>query len=203
MTEENKLVCDDGGDVAIMGKHPIDKKTRDAIGGVISSAKKQQARSPDPKMKVGAAIRFSGGALFLGYNDLPGKMAGDLAILKNRDLKKKYVIHAEQVAINEMRHWLRGWGEPGAEYKPPPALLVSTLYPCEHCVGAILEEKNIESIFVPWPSNFERSKVGRCLYTRGAWLVRLAPRLFNKYYIAWEQTNRFVLETHGIKIFYY
>lgn len=56
--------------------------------------------SKDPNAGVGAVITTKrGGAIALGYNGFPSGIEDDASRLKDKDLKLKMVVHAEQNAL--------------------------------------------------------------------------------------------------------
>lgn len=91
-------------------------------------------RSEDPFKKVGCCVlNKNGRVLSVGYNGLPSKFKPSNGFWDNRDLRRKFMLHAEINALSLLR------------LNDEPHLLVSTLLPCSGCATAIIAHgiKNI------------------------------------------------------------
>lgn len=84
-------------------------------------------RSEDPYKKVGCCIINSDGrVLSVGYNGLPSKFNADLSFWKDRDFRRKFMIHAEINALSFLKK------------TDNPYLLATTLLPCSSCALSII-----------------------------------------------------------------
>jgi dCMP deaminase len=85
-------------------------------------AKSASRRSEDRYKKVGCSILNKDGRLLsVGYNGLSPKQKVKPSFWKDRDLRRKYIIHAETNALSCMTRYDK------------PFLLASTLLPCSAC----------------------------------------------------------------------
>ena len=91
----------------------------------LSLAKTASIRSEDPHIKVGAcALGHNNRILGVAYNGLvTGKTVNEI-FWKNRDNRRKYIVHAEQNLLSLFRR-----GE--------ARLLACTLLPCSECAKLI------------------------------------------------------------------
>jgi len=91
----------------------------------LSLAKTASIRSEDPHIKVGAcALGYNNRVLGVAYNGLvTGKTVNEI-FWKNRDNRRKYIVHAEQNLLSLFRR-----GE--------ARLLACTLLPCSECAKLI------------------------------------------------------------------
>lgn len=105
-------------------------------------AKLASTMSKDPSTKVGASIRAPDkSVLSIGYNGFPPEIEDSEHLLNNRDLKYKYVIHAEQNAINyALRHGIEN-----------NCTIYTTLFPCKNCYK-LISQNNIKKIITLIPS---------------------------------------------------
>lgn len=84
-------------------------------------------RSEDLYKKVGCCIlNKEGRILSTGYNGLPPKFNTNKSFWKNRDERRKFIIHAEVNALSRISR---------EEY---PYTLASTLLPCPNCAMNIM-----------------------------------------------------------------
>ena len=84
-------------------------------------------RSEDPYKKVGCCIlNKEGRILSTGYNGLLPKFKPNISFWKNRDLRRKYIIHAEINALSRI------------SINDNPYLLAITLSPCSACATNII-----------------------------------------------------------------
>lgn len=83
-------------------------------------------RSEDQHRKVGCCImNKQGRILSVGYNGLKSKFKTDQSFWKDRDNRRKYVIHAEINALACISKCEK------------PYIIASTLLPCSFCAAAI------------------------------------------------------------------
>jgi len=88
----------------------------------IKIAQDASLRSEDPFKKVGAAIfNKEGRLLSIGYNGLQPKQKISKKFWRDRDERRKYVIHAETNALSCLTRY------------DSPYLLACTLLPCSTC----------------------------------------------------------------------
>jgi len=93
----------------------------------IATAKVWSIRSEDPYRKVGCCIlNKNGRVLSVGYNGLPSKFSAAGDFWKDRDSRRKYMLHAEINALSLIRE------------SDDPNLLACTLLPCPSCATAII-----------------------------------------------------------------
>lgn len=105
-------------------------------------AKLSANMSKDPCTKVGAAIRaHDKSVLSTGYNGFPPDISDDPELLNNRELKYKYVIHAERNAINyALRHGISD-----------NCSIYTTLMPCKECY-LLIRKNNIKRVITLYPT---------------------------------------------------
>lgn len=91
--------------------------------------------SEDPYTKVGAIVlNKEGRVLSLGYNGLAPKKNVSKEFWKNRDIRRKYMIHAEMNALSCI-----------SRYDNPYYLYVNLL-PCGYCAN-LIASYNIKEVF--------------------------------------------------------
>lgn len=130
-------------------------------------AKLSASMSKDPSTKVGASIMAPDkSVLSVGYNGLPPDMEDTEDILNNREVKYKYIIHAERNAVNFA---LRKHISDGCT-------LYTTLIPCEECyelirnnkikkiVSLIPDNDYIERYGKQWTNVIEKSILDSCSF---------------------------------------
>ncbi len=105
--------------------------------------------SKDPSTKVGAVIIDNdSNILSTGFNGFPRGVNDIEERYKNRDVKLKYVAHAEANAIAQA-------ARVGAKLLGS-SLIVTALYPCSNCTKLIIQA-GIKTIYVPtmnpWSTN--------------------------------------------------
>jgi len=105
--------------------------------------------SKDPSTKVGAVIiDDDSNILSTGFNGFPRGVNDNEIRYKNRDVKLKYVAHAEANAIAQA-------ARVGAKLLGS-SLIVTALYPCSNCTKLIIQA-GIKKIYVPtmnpWSTN--------------------------------------------------
>lgn len=105
--------------------------------------------SKDPSTKVGAVIIDNdSNILSTGFNGFPRGVNDTEIRYKNRDVKLKYVAHAEANAIAQA-------ARVGAKLLGS-SLIVTALYPCSNCTKLIIQA-GIKTIYVPimnpWSTN--------------------------------------------------
>ena len=89
-------------------------------------AKTASLRSEDPYHKVGAcAIGHNNMVVGLGYNGVPSSFEVDEKFWKDRDARRRYMIHAETNCLSLFKR-----GEAKA--------IATTLLPCSYCATAIV-----------------------------------------------------------------
>lgn len=93
-------------------------------------AKQVSTWSKDPSTKVGAVIANGKHVVSLGYNGWPKNVEDCSGRYKNRKLKHKYVIHAEENAI-----------QTAAQSSLKGFTIYSTLFPCTHCTSLIIQNE--------------------------------------------------------------
>jgi dCMP deaminase len=92
----------------------------------INVAKECAKRSEDLHKKVGCCImNKEGRILSTGYNGLLPKVNMDYNFWLDRDLRRKYVIHAEINALSRIKR------------EEQPHILATTLLPCSACASNI------------------------------------------------------------------
>ncbi len=108
----------------------------------MSLAKLSADMSKDPSTKVGAAIRAADkSVLSTSYNGFPPDIPDDPELLNNRELKYKYVVHAERNAINyALRHGISD-----------NCTIYTTLMPCKECYN-LISKNNIKKIITLYPN---------------------------------------------------
>jgi dCMP deaminase len=93
----------------------------------INVAKECAKRSEDLHKKVGCCImNKEGRILSTGYNGLLPKVNMDNNFWLDRDLRRKYVIHAEINALSRVKR------------EEEPYILATTLLPCSACASNIV-----------------------------------------------------------------
>jgi dCMP deaminase len=93
----------------------------------INIAKQCAKRSEDLHKKVGCCImNKEGRVLSTGYNGLLPKVTMDDNFWLDRDLRRKYVIHAEINALSRVKR------------EEEPYILATTLLPCSACASNIV-----------------------------------------------------------------
>ncbi len=98
----------------------------------IAYAKEVSRQSKDPSKQVGAVIVDSDNQIISsGYNDFPRGIPGDKYMYSDRDIKTKYIIHAEANAIYDALD--RGKSVAGS------TIYVSTLSTCHECAKSIIQ----------------------------------------------------------------
>ena len=98
----------------------------------LALAKHVASWSKDPRTKVGAvAVGEVGQILATGYNGFPRNIRDTEERLVDRELKYKYVVHAEQNCIYNATH--NGISLQGA------TLFVSGLHVCRECAKGIIQ----------------------------------------------------------------
>ena len=98
----------------------------------LALAKHVASWSKDPRTKVGAvAVGEVGQILATGYNGFPRNIRDTEERLFDRELKYKYVVHAEQNCIYNATH--NGISLQGA------TLFVSGLHVCRECAKGIIQ----------------------------------------------------------------
>lgn len=98
----------------------------------LALAKHVASWSKDPRTKVGAvAVGEVGQILATGYNGFPRNICDTEERLFDRELKYKYVVHAEQNCIYNATH--NGISLQGA------TLFVSGLHVCRECAKGIIQ----------------------------------------------------------------
>lgn len=101
--------------------------------------------SEDPYTKVGAIVlNKEGRVLSLGYNGLAPKKNVDKEFWKDRDLRRKYMIHAEMNALSCM-----------SRYDEPYYIYVNLL-PCGYCAN-LIACYNIKEVFYNQEYNLDNS----------------------------------------------
>ena len=115
--------------------------------------------SEDPYAKVGAIVlNKEGRVLSLGYNGLAPKKNVDKEFWKDRDLRRKYMIHAEMNSLSCM-----------SRYDEPYYIYVNLL-PCGYCAN-LIACYNIKEVFYNQEYNLDNSskeifKFYKIKYTR-------------------------------------
>lgn len=113
--------------------------------------------SKDPSTKVSAAIFKGKYPISVSYNGLPPGVNDSEDRLENRELKYKFIQHAEANAISTCaRHGIQTEG----------AEIVTSLFPCSRCAGMIISSgiKRVVTltptgdILLRWGEDFEISK---------------------------------------------
>lgn len=110
--------------------------------------------SKDPSSKIGAVIVDSfNRVISTGYNGFPVGVDDSDERLKNRDIKYKMILHAEENAIMFSKQNLRGC-----------SLYVTNIPPCSHCAALIIQS-GIKNVYAPkcdiperWKSSIELTK---------------------------------------------
>lgn len=88
----------------------------------LNIANESSKRSEDIYKKVGCCIlNEEGRVLSTGYNGLLPKINKDKKFWYNRDLRRKYIIHAEINALSRVKR------------EDKPYILATTLLPCSSC----------------------------------------------------------------------
>jgi len=101
--------------------------------------------SEDPYTKVGAIVlNKEGRVLSLGYNGLAPKKNVNKEFWKDRDLRRKYMIHAEMNALSCM-----------SRYDEPYYIYVNLL-PCGYCAN-LIACYNIKEVFYNQEYNLDNS----------------------------------------------
>lgn len=95
--------------------------------------------SKDPSTKVGAVIvNNDKQVLALGYNGFPRGVYDSQSRYEERDVKHKFVVHAERNALDNAFTDVRG------------ASMYVTHFPCSECAKGIIQ-RGIRKIFTPPP----------------------------------------------------
>jgi len=93
----------------------------------LNIARECSKRSEDLHQKVGCCIlNKEGRILSTGYNGLLPKIDMDKSFWLDRDLRRKYVIHAEINALSRIKR------------EEEPYILATTLLPCSACASNIV-----------------------------------------------------------------
>lgn len=92
----------------------------------ISTALTWAERSEDPYRKVGACVLDKEGrVLSVGYNGLLPKMSVDRAFWKDREYRRKFIVHAETNALSLINK------------KDNPYIIAVSMLPCSDCAKNI------------------------------------------------------------------
>lgn len=95
--------------------------------------------SKDPSTQCGAVlVRPNKTIASIGFNGLPARIEDHKDILENRELKYKYVVHAEQNAMDNGRD----------ESYEGYAMFIHPFMPCCRCATSMVN-RGIASVFVP------------------------------------------------------
>jgi len=105
----------------------MQKNRKSFIDAAMDTAVSWSLRSEDPFKKVGCCIlNKNGRVLSVGYNGLPSKFKAPREFWTNRDLRRKFILHAEINALSLLK------------LNDDPYILVSTLLPCSSCATSII-----------------------------------------------------------------
>lgn len=130
-------------------------------------AKLTATMSKDPSTKVGASIRSPDkSVLSVGYNGFPSDISDEPDLLNNRELKYKYIIHAERNAIKyALRHGIC-----------EGCTIYTTMIPCIECY-LLIRKNNIKKIitlkpnedqlnryYEQWTNVVNMAKMDNCLF---------------------------------------
>lgn len=124
----------------------------------LNLAKEVSTWSKDPSSKIGAvAVGSKGQVLSQGYNGFPRGIFDGEARLKDRELKYKYIVHAEQNLIYNATY--NGVSLDGA------TLYVTGLPVCSECAKGVIQV-GIKRVVMPeqdikenWKESWDYSKV--------------------------------------------
>lgn len=124
----------------------------------LNLAKEVSTWSKDPSSKIGAvAVGSKGQVLSQGYNGFPRGIFDGGARLKDRELKYKYIVHAEQNLIYNATY--NGVSLDGA------TLYVTGLPVCSECAKGVIQV-GIKRVVMPeqdikenWKESWDYSKV--------------------------------------------
>lgn len=95
--------------------------------------------SKDPSTQVGACVvNDRKQVLSLGFNGFPRGVEDNISRLMNRDMKYKFVSHAERNALDNAFVDIEG------------ATMYSTLFPCNECAKGIIQ-KGIKTVVTTHP----------------------------------------------------
>jgi dCMP deaminase len=105
----------------------MQKNRKSFIDAAMDTAVSWSLRSEDSFKKVGCCIlNKKGRVLSVGYNGLPSKFKPSRGFWSNRDLRRKFILHAEINALSLLK------------LNDEPYILVSTLLPCSSCATSII-----------------------------------------------------------------
>ena len=107
-------------------------------------AKHVSAWSKDPSTRVGAVLVWfplnsAPVVAGLGFNGLPRGVSDDVGRYEDRTTKYAMIVHAELNALLTSTREVRG------------CALVSTLFPCQECVKAIIQA-GVAEVYAPQPT---------------------------------------------------
>lgn len=119
----------------------------------IDIAKLCSNMSKDPSTKVGSAIKCNKDKSIVstGYNGLPKWMPDIESVLHNREHKYKYIIHAEENAINFANK---------RNVELSDCTIYTTMLPCERCYN-LIKNNGIKRIVTVIPSKDQISRWGK------------------------------------------
>jgi len=100
--------------------------------------------SKDPSTKVGAVIvNDDKQVLSLGYNGFPRGVFDGNSRYQEREVKYRFVVHAERNALDNALMDVRG------------ASMYVTHFPCRECTKGIIQ-RGIKKIFTPYPDETKK-----------------------------------------------
>ncbi len=107
----------------------------------LNLAREASTRSKDPSTQVGAVIVGDKNQIIsVGYNGFPRKIKDSEERLKNREIKYKYIIHAEINAILNVGRSVEGF-----------TLYTWPFQPCADCTKLIIQA-GIKKVLAPKPN---------------------------------------------------
>lgn len=116
--------------------------------------------SKDPRRKIGALVVSPDRRQFTaGYNGFPAGVRDTAERLRNDDMKRTLMVHAELNAILNARRDLTGW------------MLIVTRFPCHECAKAIVQS-GLSIVVTPRPEEGHDTwgdsyKVARTILSEG------------------------------------
>lgn len=118
----------------------------------IEIAKLCSQMSKDPSTKVGSVIKCNEDKSIVstGYNGLPKWMPDIEYVLNNREVKYKYIIHAEENAINFANKRNAALSD---------CTIYTTMLPCERCYN-LIKNNGIRRIVTMIPTEDQLSRWG-------------------------------------------
>ena len=121
--------------------------------------------SKDPSTKVGAVVLDDDyNILVTGYNGFPRGVQDDPVRLSNRELKLKFVSHAEANAIAQAaRVGAKLYGS---------TLVVTNLYPCTNCAKLIVQA-GIKTVLAPKMSNEDAVSINQQWFEEAAYSEKI------------------------------